>query len=77
MPPFLDNEAVINTINKGQIAVYDTPFDIDGVAIVRPCYGSFSNTVGFIISTDGTVNEELSEFPGSECQEIRAGLGLD
>ncbi len=83
MPPSPDNDEQLNIINKGQIAVFDSS-DIgsfDGIIIVRDCYGSFSNRIGFVISTDGsTVNENLPEsftpfIP--ECQEIRANLGVD
>ncbi len=70
----------INFTRNGQIGVVDSsliaPFD--GIVIYRPCYGSFSNPAGFIISTDGsTVSEDLGNFLSSECLEIRANLGVD
>ena len=75
-----DNALDPDAILTGQIVVVDSsliaPFD--GVLIYRPCYGSFSNPAGFIISTDGsTVSEDLGNFLPSECQEIRANLGVD
>ena len=71
-----DLDDKINADRVGQISVFGQ--DDSQVLIIRPCYGSFSNPAGFIISTDGsTVSEDLGNFLSSECQEIRANLGVD
>ena len=75
-----DNALDPDAILTGQIVVFDSSLIalFDGIVIYRPCYGSFSNPAGFIISTDGsTVSEDLGNFLSSECQEIRANLGVD
>ena len=75
-----DNALDPDAILTGQIVVLDSSLiaNFDGIVIYRPCYGSFSNPAGFIISTDGsTVSEDLGNFLSSECQEIRANLGVD
>ena len=45
----------INATRNGQIGVFG-PNDSE-VFIIRPCYGSFSTELVFIIGTDGTVEE--------------------
>ena len=54
-----------DSIIKGQIILVEskTVLGIDGVAIVRPCYGSFSTELGFIIGTDGTAEEMKNPEP--------------
>ncbi len=47
---------------NGQIAVF-VGASSDDVVIIRPCYGSFSTEVGFVIGTDGTAEEDGGQNP--------------
>jgi len=64
---YLSDKHIDSTI-KGQIILFGAQPGIDGVAIVRPCYGSFSTELVFIIGTDIPAEELKNQQP---CDEQR------